>query len=379
MRSKIFTLLVTSLMVLSVSATPVKKSHNPVKNEKQTESAENGFQLSPMKIAEAPISTSFTTGDKVQWTSKYNADWTDNAATDGWFQLMNPIEEDWIVSISTENSPRTTGEFDAADLDADYTYIKIWDEQQEEYVALVPTDMHAVLSKDTNGIITGVLTIDDQTTGKTYEATLKHDPSKRVPLLKDTDEAVNVHFEYAEVVQLYAKGTTATTKKTLTLRTLKADKSYQLHLILYAASADADITIPEGEYTFSTASTELAGTALASSGITQTQTGSSITPSYLGATDGQYITDLWFFRTGKITVKKVTIDDKPTLYMVIEGKNSVDKDVKVTIGRDPSSSGINDIKGDAAETLKVSKVIENGIMFIEREGVRYNLQGIRVK
>lgn len=65
MRSKIFTLLVTSLMVLSVSATPVKKSHNPVKNEKQTESAENGFQLSPMKIAEAPISTSFTTGDKV--------------------------------------------------------------------------------------------------------------------------------------------------------------------------------------------------------------------------------------------------------------------------------------------------------------------------
>lgn len=376
MRSKIFTLLVTSLMVLSVSATPVKKSHNPVKNEKQTESAENGFQLSPMKIAEAPISTSFTTGDKVQWTSKYNADWTDYAATKGWFQLMNTADEDWIVSISTDNSPRNTGEFDAADLDADYTYIKIWDEQQEKYVALVPTDMHAVLSKDTNGIITGVLTIDDQTTGKTYEATLKHDPSKSVPMSYDTDEAVNVHFEYSEVVQLYAKGTTATTKKTLTLRTLKADKSYQLHLILYAASADADITIPEGEYTFSTASTELAGTALASSGVTQT---GSINPSYLGATDGQYITDLWFFRTGKITVKKVTIDDKPTLYMVIEGKNSFDQDVKVTIGRDPSSSGINDIKGDAAETLKVSKVIENGIMFIEREGVRYNLQGIRVK
>lgn len=375
MRSKIFTLLVTSLMVLSVSATPVKKSHNPVKNEKQTESAENGFQLSPMKIAEAPISTSFTTGDKVQWTSKYNADWTDYAATKGWFQLMNTADEDWIVSISTDNSPRNTGEFDAADLDADYTYIKIWDEQQEKYVALVPTDMHAVLSKDTNGIITGVLTIDDQTTGKTYEATLKHDPSKSVPMSYDTDEAVNVHFEYSEVVQLYAKGTTATTKKTLTLRTLKADKSYQLHLILYAASADADITIPEGEYTFSTASTELAGTALASSGVTQT---GSINPSYLGATDGQYITDLWFFRTGKITVKKVTIDDKPTLYMVIEGKNSFDQDVKVTIGRDPSS-GINDIKGDAAETLKVSKVIENGIMFIEREGVRYNLQGIRVK
>lgn len=375
MRSKIFTLLVTSLMVLSVSATPVKKSHNPVKNEKQTESAENGFQLSPMKIAEAPISTSFTTGDKVQWTSKYNADWTDYAATKGWFQLMNTADEDWIVSISTDNSPRNTGEFDAADLDADYTYIKIWDEQQEKYVALVPTDMHAVLSKDTNGIITGVLTIDDQTTGKTYEATLKHDPSKSVPMSYDTDEAVNVHFEYSEVVQLYAKGTTATTKKTLTLRTLKADKSYQLHLILYAASADADITIPEGEYTFSTASTELPGTALASSGVTQT---GSINPSYLGATDGQYITDLWFFRTGKITVKKVTIDDKPTLYMVIEGKNSFDQDVKVTIGRDPSS-GINDIKGDAAETLKVSKVIENGIMFIEREGVRYNLQGIRVK
>lgn len=376
MRSKIFTLLVTSLMVLSVSATPVKKSHNPVKNEKQTESAENGFQLSPMKIAEAPISTSFTTGDKVQWTSKYNADWTDRAATQGWFHLMNTADEDWVVSISTENSPRTTGEFDAADLDADYTYIKIWDEQQEKYVALVPTDMHAVLSKDTNGIITGVLTIDDQTTGKTYEATLKHDPSKSVPMSYDTDEAVNVHFEYSEVVQFYAKGTTATTKKTITLRTLKADKSYQLHLILYAASADADITIPEGEYTFSTASTELAGTALASSGVTQT---GSIFPSYLGATDGQNITDLWFFRTGKITVKKVTIDDKPTLYMVIEGKNSFDQDVKVTIGRDPSSSGINDIKGDAAETLKVSKVIENGIMFIEREGVRYNLQGIRVK
>lgn len=312
-----------------------------------------------MNAPAAPV-----TGDTVRWAATYNADWYDAVASQGWFQLYNTAAEDWSVSISTANSPLTEGEFAAADLDAAYSYIKVLDKETGSYVALAPADMHAKVSKNAEGVITGILWITDKASGDVYEATLVHNPALPVPMSYDTPQAVEVSFETSEIT---ANSATGSSKRTITFTAKKADNSYQLALTMYASSKDADIVIPEGVYTFAT--TKVAGTALISTGVSSS---GSVNRSYLATIDEDgYLDDLWFLTEGKVTVKKVTIGGSPALYMEVEGKNSYGMDVKATVGEDPTPTAIS----NTAIEGKAVKMVKDGQIVILKNGKYYSIIG----
>lgn len=304
-----------------------------------------------MNAKAAPV-----TGDTIRYTMTRNANWVDYAATQGWFQLYQN-DGHYNVSISTDNSPLNEGEFQNDDLDASYTYISI------DGTKLVASNLHAVISKSGN-VVTGVLWVTDKTSGDVYEVTLTHDPSKPLGLANDSYEGVEMTFATSDITTNSASGTTT---KTITFRA-QNDKAEIIALTLYASNTDADIVIPEGEYTF--ASTKAAGTALISNGISN----SAVTLSYAGIIADGYINDVWFLREGKVTVQKVTIDGAPAIYMVVEAKNSWGFDVKVTVGSKGTPTAISNTAAEG----KAVKMVKNGQMVIIKNGVQYNALGAQL-
>lgn len=312
----------------------------------------NTVETLVMNTPAAPV-----TGDTIRYTITRNAAWYDAAASQGWFQLYQN-DEHYNVSISTANSPLTEGEFLNDDLDAAYTFIAI------DGVKLSAADLHAVLTKS-GDVITGVLWVLDKESGDVYEATLTHDPSQPVGLDYDAYEGVEMTFATSDITTNSATGNN---KKTITFKATN-HMSETIYLTLYASTKDAAIVIPEGEYTF--ASTKAAGTALISTGVSSS---GSVTASYVATVDveGGYLDELWFLKEGTVTVKKVTIDEAPALYMEIDAKNSWGFDVKVTVGTDPDKpTAIS----NAAVEGKAVKMVKDGQIVILKNGKFYSIVG----
>lgn len=316
-------------------------------------SGDNKGNTAETLVMNSPAAT--VTGDTIRYTMEMNAKWVDYAASQGWFQLYQS-DGHYNVSISTGNDPRTEGEFFKADLDASYTYIGI------DGTKLTASDLHAVVSKS-GDVVTGTLWVTDKESGNVYEATLTYDPSKPLGLDYDMYEGVEMTFATSDITANSASGTT---KKTINFQAVNADDEV-IALTLYASSTDADITIPEGEYTFAT--TKAAGTALISTGVSST---GSVARSYLATKDEEgYLEDMWFLVEGKVTVKKVTVAGAPAIYLVLEGKNSWGFYVKATVGEDPTPTAIS----NTAVEGKAVKMVKDGQLVILKNGKYYSIIG----
>lgn len=297
------------------------------------------------------------TGDTISYTITRNAKWVDYAASQKWFQLYQN-DGHMNASISTLSSTLNQGEFFNADLDPDYTYLAI------DGTKLAASDLHAVVTIDADKVVTGVLYFTEKTEGVVYAVTMVHNPALPIPLDYDEDSDVEMVFHVDDIIQNSASGNN---KKTISFQAVNDDNEV-MALTLYASTKDADITIPEGEYTF--ASTKAAGTALISTGVSSS---GSVNRSYLATKDEEgYLDLLWFLVEGKVTVEKVTIDEKPALYMVVEAKNSWGFDVKATVGTKPSIPTAIDNNESAAQATKMMK---NGQLVIVKNGKAFNAMG----
>lgn len=297
------------------------------------------------------------TGDTIRHTIIKNAKWTDRAASQGWFQL-NQYDNEYSASISTANSPLNQGEFWTEDLDVDYTYVGI------NGTKLTPTKLHAKVEIDADNVVKGILWLTDRASGDVYEVIMTHDPAKPIPLDYDDEDDIEVAFDYADIVQ-----NTATGSSKRTINFVVKNDEYQLALTLYASSKDADIVIPEGEYTFAT--TKVAGTALISTGVSST---GSVNRSFLGSIVEGGLDRLWLLTAGKVIVTKVEVDGVKYPQVVVEGTNSYGASVKVTVGADPT--GINILQQN--ETEKSSKMMKNGHIIISKDGLNYRMDGVQI-
>ena len=149
-----------------------------------------------------------------------------------------------------------------------------------------------------------------------------------------------------------------------------ADYSDQVSLLFFVPAADPEIGIPAGTYPI--VAEPAMNTVLASEGVTAQ---GGISPSFYGTLvedGGQlYVDKLWFLVSGQVVVENIN----GKLKMTIDAVNSYDVPVKIVY----NAAGANTAVDNVAVENNVSKVLENGQIFIMKDGVKYNAIGSVVK
>lgn len=149
-----------------------------------------------------------------------------------------------------------------------------------------------------------------------------------------------------------------------------ADNTDGVSLLFFVPAVDPVIGIPAGTYPI--VANPAMNTVLASTGITAQ---GGVSPSFYGTLveeGGQlYMDKLWFFVSGQVVVENIN----GKLKMTIDAVNSYDVPVKIVY----NAAGANTAVDNVAVENNVSKVLENGQIFIMKDGVKYNAIGSVVK
>ena len=247
--------------------------------------------------------------------------WTDVVAEEGWWQIMGSNEA-YDFSISNVKTTETAGVYTIDDLDADYSYISLYDEKDTTDVAFVDGSVTVAVSAEGIVTVNGTLVGSD---GNNYIFNLTYkDPT--------AEKTVNVAIPEWKLVD-----------------------DYVAYLSLFAvAGEDANGTYVQLALNMPEEATEIAGD------YTEEDFDLQYFGSYVADAKGDY-------RIFSATIKVAQNED---------GKVFVTADIlcynntlyKVTT---PVGEGISNT---AVET-KAVKTLRNGTLVIEKAGVKYNAQG----
>ena len=132
-------------------------------------------------------------------------------------------------------------------------------------------------------------------------------------------------------------------------------------------NTDKDIVIPAGEYPVNY--TNATGSVMASTGINNNN---KVYPSYYSTvSNGTLVDPIYFMVSGKAVVE----NNNGELKITVDAVNSYDRPIHVVINAGLQTA-IEHVNADAAE---VSKYIQNGQMYILRNGNVYTATGALVK
>ncbi|MBQ0154716.1 MAG: hypothetical protein KBS70_08060 [Bacteroidales bacterium] len=168
----------------------------------------------------------------------------------------------------------------------------------------------------------------------------------------DQDEDVTMSFNLEDATMSGRSGVTS----------ISIQNANQEVVALQVVAQLAGEKLPEGEYLIN--DTKESNTVIASTGVDLT-TG-KVSPSYVGLFEGTSLGKVWFLRSGKMTV-----DAKGN--MTINAKNSLDRDVVVTIVVSPTDL----ININAA--VKATKVVRNGRMMVIKDAKVYSVLGQQIQ
>lgn len=296
----------------------------------------------------------------------------DKTADSGYFTFKGTTDDNTRYVNIKIYSNIIEGEYTTDDFDEYISYIDVRDtngESLDEY-SFIETESTASVTSE-NGIYTfsGTIIMQSSTdptdiprvnitlsgkiqTGMDYD----HDSEDFVAKLTNVEEVTpDYSSEYGSYVSLIATDSTDAPTK-------------EIYLLFMIEEEDPAIVIPEGEYIIS--DSYEAGTVVACPGVSN----GSVTPSFAGllSENGGIQVPLWFLREGTVKVK----NNDGNLYVTVDAKNSYGKTIDVIINENDSS--IEQTQSDS-NTGKVRKYIENNQVVIERDGVKYNTLGIRIK
>lgn len=168
----------------------------------------------------------------------------------------------------------------------------------------------------------------------------------------DQDEDVTMSFNLDDAIMSGRGGVT-----TISIQ----NANQEVVALQVVAQLDGE-KLPEGEYLIN--DTKESNTVIASTGVDLTT--SMVSPSYVGLFEGTSLGKVWFLRSGKMTV-----DAKGN--MTINAKNSLDRDVVVTIVVSPTDL----ININAA--VKATKVVRNGRMMVIKDAKVYSVLGQQIQ
>lgn len=296
----------------------------------------------------------------------------DRIADSGYFTFKGTTDDNTRYVNMMIYSNIIEGEYTTDDFDEYISYIDVRDTNGEslgEY-SFIETEGTASVTSE-NGIytFTGTIIMQSSTdptdvprvnitmsgkiqTGMDYD----HDSEDFVAKLINVEQVTpDYSSEYGSYVSLIATDS-------------KDAPTKEIYLLFMIEEEDPAIVIPEGEYVIS--DSYEAGTVVACPGVSN----GSVTPSFAGllSEDGGMQVPLWFLREGTVKVK----NNDGNLYVTVDAKNSYGRTIDVIINENDSS--IDQTQSDS-NTGKVRKYIENNQVVIERDGIKYNTLGIRIK
>ena len=118
----------------------------------------------------------------------------DYVATDGWWQIFGS-DEHYAVSVSNVSTTQAEGTYTIADLDADYTYLAIFNGTDTTEISFVDGSVTLSIDAQTGNVtVAGTLVGND---GKSYNLNLQF-------IVPTPQETVNVNIQNAQLVDYYA-------------------------------------------------------------------------------------------------------------------------------------------------------------------------------
>ena len=197
---------------------------------------------------------------------------------------------------------------------------------------------------------------------------------------------ITMMAEYDDVVRLTADAETGSVDRTYTagVDSVAVDTDYASQGVIYVdaqsangadyttigficGNTDKDIIIPAGEYPINY--TNAVGTVMATTGI---NSNNQVYPSYYSTiSDNMLVQPIFFMVSGKAVVE----NNNGELKITVDAVNSYDRPIHVVINAGLQTA-IEDVNADATE---VTKYIQNGQIYIRRNGNVYTATGALVK
>ena len=299
----------------------------------------------------------------------------ENHLEEGYFQFIEYTEDQTHMISFTVASHDLTGTFTndgmfgkfgtgKYDFFNDYTYISEWNNLTNQY------DIYTIEKGD----LVVSMTID----GSIYaEATVICENAKLYHI-SFTSKLARPHLpadaEEGEVERTYTTDdhiTISDYTQTNGLITFEAESTTHndaVALYIFANHFDAEIGIPEGTYPIN--SSLQAGSVLASTGINPDD--NSVSPSLYYTFSGNFIESMYFFVEGTVQVRK---NKAGKLHLEVNAINSFNLPIHIVYEADPVGSAIENVTVDT----NANKMIENGQLFIMKNGVKYSVLGTVVK
>lgn len=233
------------------------------------------------------------------------------------------------------------------------TYIAKWNNDKADYdiLSIEKGQAQVTMDEEQNVTLTGEFVAED---GVEYLITMTSKVDK--PRIEDDAESGAVERMFVD-------------EKQLTIEQQEEDKilleimtgSDLMALWFYVEYIDDEIVIPEGEYTIDDSGDYWS--VIKGDG--------SLGKSFYATHDSEYFTSLYFLVDGTVLISKK--DGK--LHMEMHALNSYD--VPVHIVYDPTAT--TGLSNSLSPITNSQKLLRHGQLLIEREGKRYNVQGIQMK
>lgn len=269
-------------------------------------------------------------------------------------------DKKYFLSVKI-NTSSPTGSFNIDNLNKDYTFVDLLNDNGYEDVSYTLLDGDVTVSlADGTYTVTGTLLMQFgeevpqfaiNMTGKLQiglDYDIESEGIKAVLPAVQTKEYNDANGHYALLV--------ATEDM--------SSPEHMLYLQFMFGDSDPDIIIPEGVYEINDSYDDF--TVVACPGLS----GGKVGPSFMcNLSNGQAEIPMWFLRSGTVTVSK---NDNNEIYVAVEAKNSYGQPIQITAGTDPS--GIETVRQEAPSA---TKRIVNGELIIERNGESYSVLGIK--
>lgn len=286
--------------------------------------------------------------DTVKIVVKEDLEWTDAVAAEGWWQIMGE-NEGYVFSLSNVSTTEVPGTYTVADLDYDYSYVK--PKNGTSTIHFVSGQVEVAVVEEVV-MIAGALIGDDN---KVYAFDLVYDPAAVNPYKYDEKDADFVYdFESYELDAKYvSQGVMMISAQTDTT---------SLGLIVYLPQGQT--TLVAGEYPV--AATPAYQTVVAGYYDAEYAFSGSMAATLIEQGGELYYKEIWYLVSGKATVDA-------NLNITVDALNSNSKLIKSTMKA--KAQGVEDVKA----AVKATKSLQNGILVIEKNGVKYNVTGLQIR
>lgn len=291
----------------------------------------------------------------------------------GEFQLRGTNDDATrLVSVAVF-SDKIVGHFTERDMDAEYT--QVIDDPNEGGIAVVRTLVKAdvevyVVEEDSMLYLEGTLlcrNTDDSADVVLYHVKMSTyvTITEGIPYDAPADQPYSHVFEsekitwntdYVDYNMIY-----------LEVHDEQGDVDDFIYIGFVVPYQDATTVVPTGTYTINYSGNPM--TVMASSGISPT--GGNVAASFVAKKNmntGKIEPPLWFLQTGTVVVKS----EANGVHVTIDAVNSTGATVNIDVR--PTSTDLINVNANA----NVNKFIESGRVVIMRNGIKYNLNGMRL-